>query len=56
MQNWYNHLTKGQKIVIWALAFVVPSLIVGVIYSDIALVGGIIGLLGCLFLHLGSKK
>ena len=56
MQNWYNGLTKGQRIIIAIIMFALFSSIGILLLKDIALIVGIIGLLPSVFLELGRRK
>ena len=49
MQNWYNGLTKGQRIVIAVAIFIILCLMGGVVL-------GAIGLIPSVFFELGRRK
>lgn len=56
MQKWYNGLLRGQKIIIAIIMFATFSGLGILLFRDIALIVGIVGLLPCLFFELGRKK
>jgi membrane associated rhomboid family serine protease len=58
MQNWYNNITKGQRILVWVAIlfglFVLGGSIVDAVEGAIA--GILFGLLFCGYLELGRRK
>ena len=57
MQNWYNDLTKGQRIIIAVTMFITLWMIGLVcIHKTIGVIMGIVGLLPSIFFELGRRK
>jgi hypothetical protein len=57
MQNWYNGLTKGQRIIIAVTMFITLWMIGLVcIHKTIGVIMGIVGLLPSIFFELGRRK
>ena len=57
MQNWYNGLTKGQRIII-AVTMFITLWMIGLVYihKTIGVIMGIVGLLPSIFFELGRRK
>ena len=57
MQNWYNGLTKGQRIII-AVTMSITLWMIGLVYihKTIGVIMGIVGLLPSIFFELGRRK
>ena len=57
MQNWYNDLTKGQRIII-AVTMFITLWMIGLVYihKTIGVIMGIVGLLPSIFFELGRRK
>ena len=56
MQKWYNGLLRAQRVIIAIIMFATFSGLGVLLFKDIALIVGIVGLLPCLFLEIGRKK
>jgi uncharacterized membrane protein YkgB len=56
MQQWYNGLSKGQRIIIGITMFLLFSGIGLLLLKDIALIVGLVGVLPYIFFKLGRKK
>lgn len=58
MQNWYNNLIKGQRIVIWSTLLVI-GFIIGAAVGEhlvVAITGSLIALAPCIYFELGKRK
>jgi len=61
MQSWYNNITKGQRVIVWLVAFIIGVFGVEVIAKAVGvdgmfILGGIITLLVGGYLELGRRR